>query len=539
MNRADCLHQEGDSKGKKGRILWILLLLLYVLYAGAFIYRTSFVVEGKRYFNLFDDAMISMRYAKNLAQGHGLVWNPGGERVEGFSNPLWVFFMAAFHLLPVAPAKISLLIQISGALFLILNLYLVRKIANFISGNSLLVSLGAAALTAFYLPLNNWSLQGMEVSALTLLLSLALWKTLKLLETDEFSLGLYILLGSCTLIRLDMVVPYLSILTYLALVSRRQRWKNLGWGLLILAVFIGLQTLARFMYYHELLPNTYFLKMTGYPLLLRLSRGIYAFLMFVYHFNWLLFLLPLAVLFFRRDRVIGIFFWIILGQVLYSIWVGGDAWDWWGGSNRYISIAMPAFFVMFACTLQKVGNLFRGLNVNGIHLTERLISWGLVAFLFFSMLNFNILGQSGFLRNWLLLDTPLWEKGNEMRVKEALLLTRITDPQATIAVTWAGTTPYFADRQAVDILGKNDRVIAREKMRTMPGWSGLTYFVPGHLKWNYRHSFGKLKPDVIVQMWWNKEEAALFLKNDYIKKRVAGLPLFFRKNSPHVLWDKL
>src|SRR5262245_33211087 len=36
-----------------------------------------------------DDIFISMRFAANLAKGRGPVFNPG-ERVEGFSTPLWV-----------------------------------------------------------------------------------------------------------------------------------------------------------------------------------------------------------------------------------------------------------------------------------------------------------------------------------------------------------------------------------------------------------------------------------------------------------------
>ena len=59
----------------------------------AFIAASSFEIEGRRYYSLFDDAMISMRYAANLAHGHGLTWNPG-ERVEGFTNPLWTLVMA-------------------------------------------------------------------------------------------------------------------------------------------------------------------------------------------------------------------------------------------------------------------------------------------------------------------------------------------------------------------------------------------------------------------------------------------------------------
>src|SRR4051794_37248022 len=40
-----------------------------------------------------DDAYISFRYAENLASGHGLVYNLG-ERVEGYTNFLWVVLLA-------------------------------------------------------------------------------------------------------------------------------------------------------------------------------------------------------------------------------------------------------------------------------------------------------------------------------------------------------------------------------------------------------------------------------------------------------------
>ncbi len=43
---------------------------------------------------LTDDAFISFRYVRNLLEGHGLVFNPG-ERVEGYSNFLWILELAA------------------------------------------------------------------------------------------------------------------------------------------------------------------------------------------------------------------------------------------------------------------------------------------------------------------------------------------------------------------------------------------------------------------------------------------------------------
>lgn len=43
--------------------------------------------------SLFDDAHITFRYARNLVEGHGLVWNIG-ERVEGYTNFLWTVLIA-------------------------------------------------------------------------------------------------------------------------------------------------------------------------------------------------------------------------------------------------------------------------------------------------------------------------------------------------------------------------------------------------------------------------------------------------------------
>ena len=54
-----------------------------------------------------DDAYISFRYALNLADGHGLVFNPG-ERVEGYTNFLWTVLFTPFIALGLDPAPISI-----------------------------------------------------------------------------------------------------------------------------------------------------------------------------------------------------------------------------------------------------------------------------------------------------------------------------------------------------------------------------------------------------------------------------------------------
>ena len=43
-----------------------------------------------------EDAGISFAYARNFVDGEGFATFPGGERVEGYSNALWTFLVAAF-----------------------------------------------------------------------------------------------------------------------------------------------------------------------------------------------------------------------------------------------------------------------------------------------------------------------------------------------------------------------------------------------------------------------------------------------------------
>ena len=102
--------------------------LLIAVY-GLFIQSASFEYSGRRFYTLLDDAMISMRYARNLAEGHGLVWNPGEAPVEGYTNLLWTLWMAAVHLLNLPESYVSLAIAASGGLTVVVSSLFIRAIA--------------------------------------------------------------------------------------------------------------------------------------------------------------------------------------------------------------------------------------------------------------------------------------------------------------------------------------------------------------------------------------------------------------------------
>jgi len=118
-------------------------------------------------------------------------------------------------------------------------------------------------------------------------------------------------------------------------------------------------------------------------------------------------------------------------------------------------------------------------------------------------------------------------------------VTEITRPKASIAVTWAGAIPYFSNRYTVDLLGKNDRRIAREEVRMVPSVAKYTDFLPGHMKRNYAYSIGVLKPDVIVQLWKSAAEAGDRLRADYEVVRFGKFIFSLRRGSPMILWNKV
>lgn len=518
-------------------ILFALLVLGYIFYCYRYIAATSFVLEGKTYYVLFDDAMISMRYAYNLAHGNGLVWNPG-ERVEGITNPLWTGIMALVHFLPIGLNQTGLYVQILGASLLTLNLLLVKKLVEHFSSD-LFVMLSAVAFTAFYAPLNSFGLLGMEVSLLTLMLTAAVLLAVK--SEGRFNIWVYALLAISTLVRFDMAVPYIVFLGILFWTQKENRKQHLIWGLGLLILFLGGQSLARFMYFGEWLPNTYYLKVEGWNITLRILRGLYALVQFAYFHNWLLFLLPLSLFLLRRDWKLTLMTLLLTAQIAYSVYVGGDAWENHGGANRYIIIAMPLYFIGFSwATVEWLKRAASSLNLKQQTIVD--FSWRTVFIILFafSLLTFNaLLGDWKSIERWNLTRRPDYVAGNDRNLQIATALEQVTKPGASIAVIGAGTIPYLLpDRYAIDILGKADPYIAHQNVRTPMGIPDIPNMRPGHMKWDYAHTFGELQPDVIVSLWENtSEEAEPYLVNYEYLSIASGVKVYLKKDSQNIHWE--
>ena len=549
-----------------------------------FILRTSFSIGDARYFVLFEDAMISMRYARHLADGHGLVWNIGEPPIEGFTNLLWVLWMTVAHKLGLSESKISLFIMLSGIAIMMTTGLVVSKIARKIT-SAPWVPVAVLAATLFDYPLVFWTLRGMEVGALALFVYTLLWLVLE--NEEEFSLPRTIAMGALTagalLIRSDSVVTVGLICAY-GFFFCSKRWLFAA----IIGVFaggaVGSQTLFRKAYFHESLPNTYFLKLYKISALARIKRGGFVALeVLTLHLA-----IPVSIVLasipglraikrdFYKDRttrrlvLLGLLF---TAQIAYATYVGGDAWEWMLYANRYMCIGMPALIVLVSVLLSRLvhgtvvtksdaksdataaatsdvpsfvrrlswaligcGVLLLALNVFARKFPEE----GVAKTIVFSKVAFAAGGAFAFLGVllrlkdmregiadgvvalrrrfhsqrtlavaalvltaivWLpshLLPLGRWAAQNAAQYKEeanytrlGLLIRSTTPPDLRMAVAAAGATPYFAQRPTEDLLGKNDRHVAKLAPRGV--------FSPGHDKWDYEYSLGERNSQLIVE----------------------------------------
>ena len=524
-----------------------MVIAVFIAYAGAFVWRSSLVIFGDRYFCLMDDAMISMTYARNLAEGFGAVWYPGAEPVEGFTNPLWMLFMAATHFLPVGDRFSPLIVQVAGIGILAALIPVVRSLGRMVNPGSRDSAVGAMVIAGFAYPLVYWTLMGMEVGLLAFAVSVAVLIALRGLERDTVPVGFYMFMGIATLIRPDAVVVYLAGWSALLVMQRSHRARTLGIGATLLLLCVGGQTLIRMAVFGDPLPNTYYLKMTGYPAVFRMMRGGMAFFRFVLAANPVVVLLPFAALLYRRDRARVFLCWLVGVQCLYSVYVGGDSWESWGGANRFISTVLPLWAVLLGDVLSRIAS----------EATERLAAvqeahpkaMPRVSRAFFpAAVLVALVAFNGFAPGEAFLVVPPFQTDlNREMVTRAIMLQEYTEPDASVAVTCAGSLPYFSRRIPVDLLGKCDPVVAHEDSRVPAGLAHIEEFVPGHAKYDFAHSIGVLAPDAVLQIWGQgRDEMAAALGDDYLPFRISmgpedtqGFVFWFRRGSERVRWDAI
>lgn len=532
---------------------------------------------GSRRFTLFDDAMISMDYGRTLAKTGELVWFPGAPRVQGFTNPLWTLWMSFIHLIGFDGSLAALMISLTGIVLILASSWIVFDLLlTHSAGNNQLIAVLAAGSLPFLYPLTYWTLRGMEVGALTFFCLLLLRATINHIRDGrvriQYSMALPVVLGIAT--RFDFAIFCVVAVAALLLWGPAYVKVRLAaqYGAMV-AGTAGLVCLAQKLYWGSWLPNTYHLKMDGVSPIDRIARGIASSAKTTALFA----IIAVALVFQIRSkdmhqRVVVIASAMFLAMAAYAVYIGGDAWEA-EMFNRFYATILPLvpliiglsfntvrqritpLFVSLALLVTSIG---AGVTVNPFGFSEKHLYIVAIVSIVSALIIFLIsfIPRDGLMAAAVIAAVcaivsayPVAQqlKNNDLMLTRTNLfvtesvetMRETTETGASIGTVWAGVPAYYSNRTTLDLLGKNDTFIAT----SAPHGD----FFPGHNKWDYNYSIGKLQPDVIFQTFDRGLEVDLhkriinwgYKKMCPITGTFGSSGYYYRINSTQIKWASL
>lgn len=303
-----------------------------------------------------DDAFIAFRYARNLADGHGLVFNPGFEAVEGFSSPLWVLLLALFARLGLEPPNAALGLSALATLVLWAGLLQLtrRTLPAGSSPHWALLPLGLLSLTR---SVAVWSSGGLETRFFEALVICTLLALLRELDRERarqtasrIPLG-GLLLGCLAWTRPEGALLIFTMPLAVALLGPRDRSRLSALGRTFCSALLLLCFLfaARLWLFGEWLPNTYYAKLDGRSWW---SMGLAYLAMFSLEYaawSWLPLCLWGALRLGRSSSALQLVLGLCLPLLVYSVAIGGDHFEY-----RPLDLFMPYAYWLLTLGAQQL-----------------------------------------------------------------------------------------------------------------------------------------------------------------------------------------
>ncbi len=414
--------------------------------------------------DLIDDSYIFLRYARNIAEGHGAVFNVS-ERVEGFSSPLWTFMLGIAGVAVPDFETLAYALGIccgGGAITLLLHgLYKTGRVGGW---DLAVLGVGLASSPVIFF----WSASGMETALFLLLVTASLMSILEDRRTTALSIRTGVLLVLATLTRPEGVL--LAAYAGAFFICERRSIRVLIGYAAVMAVMLML----RYLYYGAWVPNTYHAKVT-FELARRLNDGGYYILPAV-RANILLLAAVFMVLVVawkqRVHRQVPIAFlggWIVLWGS-YVLYVGGDNFAMF----RFLLPTVPAWFLLLAWGWSAI-RLRLAPVTKCAYLVVLVAAFGVSNVLTYRQQASGYYGDVKLARSW---------------AKVGQWLEQNTPPDTVVATIVPGAFGYFSRRPLIDMLGLTDRTV---------GLYGDVFHgaVHGHARYNTDYVFER-KPDIVL-----------------------------------------
>ncbi len=427
---------------------------------------TAFCLNVAHWWWLNDDAFITLRYARNLVEGHGLVFNPG-ERVEGYTEFLFTLIVAGGMKLGLAPELFANVVLVGcGVTILAVVTFVGARRFGWTSP----LTWFAPLLLALHRVFCGWSTSGMAMQLFALFVLAGLLRLAReRREPDLRPWGSALWLAAAALTRPEgwMAAGIAGGFLLLDVVRRRARRPRsvralLGFAFTFGAI-AGSHLLWRHHYYGFWLPNTFYAKVSGlYP-----EQGLVWFGCFLSDFplHWfapllLVLLLPGS----PRRAEHALFATYGLAHFAYLIAIGGDWHEF-----RFFLPVLPLLALLFADAFERLAAAPPGSRRASGRVLAAAAAVGLL-----------VTTQLGSHRPEAARGEKLWSgvatidklaQYTKRRTKAGLLLRQLVDEgklpaDLRIAVGGAGVVPWYSRLWTFDVLGLNDLEVARLPVET-------------------------------------------------------------------------
>lgn len=405
-----------------------------------------------------DDAFISFRYASHFAHGFGLTWNPGESPVEGYTNLLWTLLLSIPIRLGIDPIASSFAF---GIVFFAGSLSLTYRLAVAVLGSARLAILCVVLLGTNY-TFSAYATGGLETQMQTCLLVCIALSAFRLSHLEEWRPSMFALVSllgaAAVLTRPDSVLPlavfcFAVMLALLKSPARPAQKLACAASLALpgFAVALG-YAWWKLAYYGDLLPNTYYAKVTSGA---SLARGIKYVWYFLGSYGWIPFV-ALACANVRQIRSRTRWMLPLASTtalwLLYVVRVGGCFMEF-----RLLVPVLPFLIILLVAGMPTRRAPVHLACVAGLVLTS-----------FFHGASFR--GRNGIESIGQLHGHITGKRWDDCgRVLGELFSG--AQPEVTIATTAAGAIPYYSRLRTIDMLGLNDPWVGRNGrvLGTRPG----------------------------------------------------------------------
>ena len=406
---------------------------------------------------LSDDALISLRYAQRLVEGHGLTWT-GQEHVEGYTDFLWVILTALGGFCRLGYISVARGLDLFGVLLAVWVVGVSPRTGR-LSVRRLAFGGG---LLATSIPMAVWANGGLEHGFMTGVLAIALYRIERRGRTSSVAIdwvgGMAML--ALVWLRADGIVlvafALLGALLVTCVLARSQR-SLLGLKGLVLTAFspgvaFASQLLFRKIYYGAWQPNTAAAKLAfnedriwgGFH---HVTQGFSALSVLV-----AIALIASVYLIRKRELWPVLPAWcVVLGWSLYLALVGGDIFPGW----RQLIFVIPPLASIAAAFAEKQ--------------TPSRWMTAIVVVSAFAVSSVHFIVQESDSENQRA-KTEVWEWDGY--AIGTLLCEAFGALSPLLAVDAAGALPYWSGLPSIDMLGLNDAYIAHHPPATF-GHGGI------------------------------------------------------------------